>query len=81
MDYLPDWLGNLSSIQELYIHDCENMMYLPTTQAMQRLIKLEQLSINDAPNWGTDVHKGEAQSGLRLLIFRNFLLIVACKST
>ncbi|KAK4566201.1 hypothetical protein RGQ29_002433 [Quercus rubra] len=49
MDSLPDWLGNLSSIQELYIHDCKNMMDLPTTQAMQRLIKLEQLSIAGCP--------------------------------
>ena len=49
MDSLPDWLGNLSSIQELHIHDCKNMMYLPTTQAMQRLIKLEQLSIAQCP--------------------------------
>ncbi|XP_050257813.1 putative disease resistance protein RGA4 [Quercus robur] len=46
---LPDWLGNLPSIQELYIHNCKNMMYLPTTQAMRRLIKLEQLSIHECP--------------------------------
>ena len=46
---LPDWLGNLSSIQELYIYNCKNLMYLPKTQAMRRLIKLEQLSILQCP--------------------------------
>nr|POF23326.1 putative disease resistance protein rga4 [Quercus suber] len=40
MDSLPDWLGNLSSLQELHIHNCKKLMYLPTTQAMRRLIKL-----------------------------------------
>ena len=49
MNSLPDWLGNLSSLQELYIYNCKNMMYLPTTQAMRRLIKLEQLSIHECP--------------------------------
>ena len=50
MNSLPDWLGNLSSLQVLYIYNCKNLMYLPKTQAMRRLIKLEQLSFGDAPN-------------------------------
>ena len=58
MNSLPDWLGNLSSIQELYIHDCKNMMYLPTTQAMRCLIKLEQLSISGCPKLKERCAKG-----------------------
>ena len=38
---LPEWLGNLSSLKKLYIRECDNLMYLPTT----RLIKLEELYI------------------------------------
>nr|POE69753.1 putative disease resistance rpp13-like protein 1 [Quercus suber] len=49
MNSLPDWLGNLSSLQTLYIYNCKNMKYLPTTQAMRRLIKLEQLEIWRCP--------------------------------
>ena len=46
---LPDWLGNLSSLQTLCIYYCKNMMYLPTIQAMRRLIKLEELEIYECP--------------------------------
>ncbi|XP_030939351.1 putative disease resistance protein At3g14460 [Quercus lobata] len=55
---LPDWLGNLSSIQELYIYNCKNLMYLPKTQAMRRLIKLEQLSIFQCPKLEERCAKG-----------------------
>ena len=46
---LPDWLGNLSSLQTLCIYYCKNMMYLPTIQAMRCLIKLEELEIYECP--------------------------------
>ncbi|XP_030940226.1 uncharacterized protein LOC115965180 [Quercus lobata] len=46
---LPEWLGNLSSLQKLYIVDCEKLMYLPTEQAMQCLAELEKLMIYDFP--------------------------------
>ncbi|KAK9997646.1 hypothetical protein SO802_022332 [Lithocarpus litseifolius] len=46
---LPEWLVNLSSLQKLYVVDCEKLMYLPTEQAMQRLSKLEKLMIYDCP--------------------------------
>ena len=55
---LPDWLGDLSSLQTLYIYNCKNMMYLPTTQAMRRLIKLEQLSICTCPKLEERCAKG-----------------------
>ncbi|KAF3952603.1 hypothetical protein CMV_021860 [Castanea mollissima] len=45
METLPEWLGNLSSLQTLGIYHCNNLMYLPTAQAMRRLTKLETLDI------------------------------------
>ncbi|KAK9997675.1 hypothetical protein SO802_022361 [Lithocarpus litseifolius] len=49
MEALSDWLGNLSSLQKLYLVDCKNLMYLPTEQAMGRLTKLETLEIINCP--------------------------------
>ncbi|XP_075661775.1 putative disease resistance RPP13-like protein 1 [Castanea sativa] len=43
IETLPEWLGNLSFLKGLYIYDCKNLMYLPTTTT--RLIKLEELHI------------------------------------
>jgi Leucine-rich repeat (LRR) protein len=42
---LPDWLANLSSLQELTIWECQNLKYLPSSTAMQRLSKLTRLII------------------------------------
>jgi hypothetical protein len=42
---LPEWLGNLSSLQSLTIWGCKNLKYLPSSIAIQRLSKLEQLVI------------------------------------
>ncbi|XP_050256547.1 putative disease resistance protein RGA4 isoform X2 [Quercus robur] len=41
MEALPEWLGNLSSLQFLYLCNCNNLTYLPTAQAMGRITKLE----------------------------------------
>ncbi|KAF3951589.1 hypothetical protein CMV_022779 [Castanea mollissima] len=49
IEALSDWLGNLSSLQKLYLVDCKNLMYLPTEQAMGRLTKLETLEIINCP--------------------------------
>ncbi|XP_030937671.1 putative disease resistance protein RGA3 [Quercus lobata] len=35
---LPDWLGSLSTLEELYLNTCNNLMNLPR---LERLIKLE----------------------------------------
>ncbi|KAK9997565.1 hypothetical protein SO802_022251 [Lithocarpus litseifolius] len=37
---LPEWLGNLSSLQELYLNTCKNLMHLPTVQQLTQLQKL-----------------------------------------
>ncbi|XP_022761483.1 putative disease resistance protein At3g14460 [Durio zibethinus] len=40
---LPEWLGNLSSLRGLDIWYCENLMRLPSKEAMQRLSNLQLL--------------------------------------
>ncbi|KAL4631980.1 hypothetical protein ACB092_04G018700 [Castanea dentata] len=45
LEALPEWLSNFSSLQRLSLWYCKNLMYLPTSQAMQRLTKLQSLSI------------------------------------
>ncbi|XP_050255689.1 putative disease resistance protein RGA3 [Quercus robur] len=42
---LPEWLGNLSSLQRLYIVHCSNLVHLPTKEAMRRLTQLKTLII------------------------------------
>ncbi|XP_075662066.1 putative disease resistance protein RGA3 isoform X1 [Castanea sativa] len=49
LEALPEWLCNLSSLQTLRLWFCKNLMYLPTSQAMQRLTKLQSLRIIDCP--------------------------------
>ncbi|VVA24456.1 PREDICTED: putative disease resistance [Prunus dulcis] len=46
---LPEWLRNLTSLEYLDICCCENMMYLPTLEAMQCLTKLKYIFILDCP--------------------------------
>ena len=41
IEALPEWLGNLSSLQELSLRSCKNLMYLPRMQAMVRLTNLD----------------------------------------
>ncbi|KAL2530605.1 putative disease resistance RPP13-like protein 1 [Forsythia ovata] len=42
---LPDWLGNLSSLEKLGLYRCEKLRHLPSKEAMQRLTKLTKLKI------------------------------------
>ena len=49
MEALPEWLGNLSSLQTLFLNGNKNLMEMPTVQAMRRLTKLKQLCINRCP--------------------------------
>ncbi|KAK9159685.1 hypothetical protein Syun_006026 [Stephania yunnanensis] len=46
---LPDWLGSLVSLDELWILSCENLMQLPSKEAMLRLTLLKELVINNCP--------------------------------
>ncbi|XP_075661653.1 putative disease resistance protein RGA3 [Castanea sativa] len=49
LEALPEWLSNFSSLQTLHLSSCKNLMYLPTSQAMQRLTKLQSLWIRSCP--------------------------------
>ena len=42
---LPEWLGNLSSPQKLYIMDYNCLVHLPTEEAMRHLTQLKTLEI------------------------------------
>ncbi|GMI78154.1 hypothetical protein like AT3G14470 [Hibiscus trionum] len=46
---LPEWLGNLSSLQILCLVGCENLVDLPSTEALQRLSNLHSFRIYDCP--------------------------------
>ena len=46
---LLECLGNLSSLQKLYIVDCKNLVHLPTEEDMRRLTKLKTLMIYYCP--------------------------------
>ncbi|XP_017975319.1 PREDICTED: putative disease resistance protein RGA1 [Theobroma cacao] len=46
MEALPEWLGNLTSLQTLRIAHCNNLMRLPSMEAMERLSKLQRLVIH-----------------------------------
>ncbi|XP_070665670.1 disease resistance protein TAO1-like [Malus domestica] len=49
MESLPEWLGNLASLQSLRIWRCKNLKYLPTAEAMKCLTKLKKVYIADCP--------------------------------
>ncbi|OVA05271.1 hypothetical protein BVC80_441g7 [Macleaya cordata] len=46
---LPEWLGNFSSLQQLEIWYCKNLMHLPSKEVMQCLTALRCLFINSCP--------------------------------
>nr|XP_008360026.2 putative disease resistance protein At3g14460 [Malus domestica]XP_017184594.2 putative disease resistance protein At3g14460 [Malus domestica] len=49
LETLPEWLGDLTSLNELNIYTCKNLKSLPSAQAMQRLTKLKLLQIAICP--------------------------------
>ncbi|CAN6699444.1 unnamed protein product [Malus baccata var. baccata] len=74
VEALPEWLGDLTSLTELKISYCENLMYLPTVEAMQRLTKLHKLVIfccpclkercaKDGPEWPKISHIPDISEG------------------
>ncbi|CDP21009.1 unnamed protein product [Coffea canephora] len=48
IEALPDWLGNLASLDELILFGCQKLEYLPSADAMERL-KLRRLEIHFCP--------------------------------
>nr|POE52421.1 putative disease resistance rpp13-like protein 1 [Quercus suber] len=51
IEALTEWLGNLSSLQKLYIVDCENLVHLPSEKVMRRLTQLKTLIIKKCPKF------------------------------
>ncbi|GLU17970.1 hypothetical protein SLE2022_342990 [Rubroshorea leprosula] len=49
LEALPEWLGNLSSLQCLEIWSCSNLAHLPSVQAMRSLSNLQSLWISACP--------------------------------
>nr|TKR79664.1 hypothetical protein D5086_0000270320 [Populus alba] len=47
---LPEWMTNLSSLRCLWISGCKNLKYMPSSTAIQRLSKLNELSIWGCPH-------------------------------
>nr|XP_023871969.1 thiocyanate methyltransferase 1-like [Quercus suber] len=54
---LPEWLGNLSSLQELYIVGCKYLVHLPTNEALRCLTKLKMLMIYECPELSIEQSK------------------------
>nr|XP_023923435.1 putative disease resistance protein RGA4 [Quercus suber] len=48
---LPESLGNISSLQQLYLVYCCNLVHLPIKEAMQRLTQLRKLVIYGCPKF------------------------------
>ncbi|XP_027120165.1 disease resistance protein RGA2-like [Coffea arabica] len=46
---LPEFLGSIHSLEELDIADCQNLLYLPSAEAMRRLNKFRKLTIKKCP--------------------------------
>ncbi|KAF2319204.1 hypothetical protein GH714_013935 [Hevea brasiliensis] len=72
VEALPEWLGDLASLQTLKLQFCMNLKYLPTATAMQRLSKLRKLEIRDCPFLVKIVPRGVALSGPRFLISQTY---------
>ncbi|KAL8500364.1 hypothetical protein ACS0TY_020101 [Phlomoides rotata] len=49
IEELPEWFGNLSSLQVLRLFDCSKLKHLASVEAMRRLTKLTTLRIDDCP--------------------------------
>lgn len=49
IEALPDWLGNLASLQQLDLFNCQKLQYLPSMPAMKRLTKLRTLEVRNCP--------------------------------
>ncbi|XP_050256413.1 putative disease resistance protein RGA1 [Quercus robur] len=71
MEALPEWLGNLSSVRELYLLNCMNLMYLPTAEAMQHLT---ELNIYDCLKLKERCVKGSGAEWLKIAHIPNIYL-------
>ncbi|CAL2224726.1 unnamed protein product [Prunus armeniaca] len=52
VEALPEWLGNLTSLNTLSTSQCKNLVSLPAVEVIQRLTKLQELVIEACPRLG-----------------------------
>jgi hypothetical protein len=71
LEALPEWLGSFQSLTHLYISGCENLRYLPTMEAMQRLSNLQHLCIAGCPVLQERCRKGSGPEWPRIAIIRD----------
>ena len=71
MEALPEWLGNLSSVRNLYLWKCMKLMYLPTAGAMQHLTKL---NIDKCPKLKERCVKGSGAEWLKIAHIPNIFI-------
>ena len=63
MEAFPEWLGKLSSVRDLILCECMNLMYLPTVGAMQHLTSL---NIYECPKLKERCVKGSGAEWLKI---------------
>ncbi|XP_058184133.1 putative disease resistance protein RGA4 isoform X2 [Rhododendron vialii] len=49
LEALPEWLGNLSSLESLKLQTCPKLTSLPSVEAIQRLTNLQRLDVLECP--------------------------------
>ncbi|KAL8479531.1 hypothetical protein ACS0TY_026433 [Phlomoides rotata] len=49
IEELPEWFGNLSSLQKLELFNCKKLKHLASVEAMRRLTKLTTLDVSNCP--------------------------------
>ncbi|CDP22100.1 unnamed protein product, partial [Coffea canephora] len=49
IEVLPDWIGDLVSLETLGLSDCDKLRSLPSEAAMRRLTKLTRVDVFDCP--------------------------------
>ena len=63
MEALPEWLVKLSSVRNLNLGNCMNLMYLPTAGAMQHVTYLD---ICDCPKLNERYMRGSGAEWLKI---------------
>lgn len=49
VEILPNWLGNLFSLETLRLFNCEKLHQLPSLEAMRHMVKLKELYATNCP--------------------------------
>uniref|UniRef100_A0A803LUY7 R13L1/DRL21-like LRR repeat region domain-containing protein n=1 Tax=Chenopodium quinoa TaxID=63459 RepID=A0A803LUY7_CHEQI len=75
LEQLPDWIGNLSSLEELSLYQCKNLKFLPSKQVMLSLTEFWHLNVADCPllteRYAKDGPKWHNISHLSYIVFND----------